>query len=211
MFNQKTLTHTEGDKMKWTVLYVMVATTLGCGTARASSINITTMQFYDVNGVSDTIPGGQPITTNLFNSALTGFMHDDSPFFGTTWTAYQVMWNDAVTGSSINWNTTSISGSYSYNYTLDAGEVAVGLMFSWGSAVDVAILQIFDCSDGINCTGVNNDPAHPGVPGSEMTDGPWPGQHLTFSGLTAVPVPAAVWLFGSGLIGLLGLAKHKTT
>ena len=26
----------------------------------------------------------------------------------------------------------------------------------------------------------------------------------------AVPVPAAVWLFGSGLIGLVGLARRKT-
>lgn len=27
--------------------------------------------------------------------------------------------------------------------------------------------------------------------------------------LTAVPVPAAVWLFGSGLIGLVGVARRK--
>ncbi|HIB83546.1 MAG TPA: VPLPA-CTERM sorting domain-containing protein, partial [Chromatiaceae bacterium] len=25
-----------------------------------------------------------------------------------------------------------------------------------------------------------------------------------------VPVPAAVWLFGSGLIGLVGMARRKT-
>lgn len=24
-----------------------------------------------------------------------------------------------------------------------------------------------------------------------------------------VPVPAAVWLFGSGLIGLIGIAEHR--
>jgi len=27
--------------------------------------------------------------------------------------------------------------------------------------------------------------------------------------VSAVPVPAAVWLFGSGLMGLLGLARRK--
>jgi len=27
--------------------------------------------------------------------------------------------------------------------------------------------------------------------------------------ITAVPVPAAVWLFGSGLIGLVGVARRK--
>ena len=30
-----------------------------------------------------------------------------------------------------------------------------------------------------------------------------------FSGSTVVPVPAAVWLFGSGLIGLAGIARRK--
>ena len=29
--------------------------------------------------------------------------------------------------------------------------------------------------------------------------------------LTAVPVPAAVWLFGSGLLGLVGMARRKKT
>lgn len=35
------------------------------------------------------------------------------------------------------------------------------------------------------------------------------GQEQLF--LTPVPVPAAVWLFGSGLIGLFGLARRKKT
>lgn len=29
------------------------------------------------------------------------------------------------------------------------------------------------------------------------------------SGLTAIPVPAALWLFGSGLLGLIGVARRK--
>ena len=35
------------------------------------------------------------------------------------------------------------------------------------------------------------------------------GDFLTPLVLTAIPVPAAVWLFGSGLIGLIGLARRK--
>jgi hypothetical protein len=27
---------------------------------------------------------------------------------------------------------------------------------------------------------------------------------------SAVPVPAAVWLFGSGLLGLIGVARRKS-
>jgi hypothetical protein len=37
-------------------------------------------------------------------------------------------------------------------------------------------------------------------------DGTWTAS--TFS-MTPVPVPAAVWLFGSGLLGLVGVARHK--
>jgi len=41
----------------------------------------------------------------------------------------------------------------------------------------------------------------PGDPAPQMT--------LTRSALSPVPVPAAVWLFGSGLIGLVGIARRK--
>jgi len=40
-----------------------------------------------------------------------------------------------------------------------------------------------------------------------LSDGVTTG--FAFGG-TVVPVPAAVWLFGSGLIGLIGLARRKT-
>jgi hypothetical protein len=33
--------------------------------------------------------------------------------------------------------------------------------------------------------------------------------HLQFTATHVVPVPAAVWLFGSGLLGLLGIARRK--
>lgn len=42
--------------------------------------------------------------------------------------------------------------------------------------------------------------------------GPWDlleGKDMALEVLTAVPVPAAVWLFGSGLLGLMGIARKK--
>lgn len=44
--------------------------------------------------------------------------------------------------------------------------------------------------------------------------GGWEGRPVDYLGATvnvsAVPVPAAVWLFGSGLIGLVGIARRRT-
>jgi hypothetical protein len=37
-----------------------------------------------------------------------------------------------------------------------------------------------------------------------------PGSVATFATFSAVPVPAAAWLFGSGLLGLIGIARRKS-
>jgi hypothetical protein len=55
-----------------------------------------------------------------------------------------------------------------------------------------------------------------GIAGSPMTTAPFPGQNAAFdftsmvvTNTTVVPVPAAVWLFGSGLLGLVGVARRR--
>ena len=57
------------------------------------------------------------------------------------------------------------------------------------------------------------------IAGSRLIDGPFPGfninldigsgNSLTVLSVSNVPVPAAVWLFGSGLLGLIGMARRK--
>ncbi len=55
------------------------------------------------------------------------------------------------------------------------------------------------------------------IGGSPMIAGPFTGYNANFditsitvtSVVSAVPVPAAVWLFGSGLLGLVGIARRK--
>lgn len=56
-----------------------------------------------------------------------------------------------------------------------------------------------------------------GIGGSPMKTGPFPGFNANFdimefhvdSIITTVPIPATVWLFGTGLLGLAGIARRK--
>ena len=45
--------------------------------------------------------------------------------------------------------------------------------------------------------------------GSDGTNGSQFGLTANITKLTSIPVPASVWLFGSGLIGLIGVARRK--
>ena len=80
-------------------------------------------------------------------------------------------------------------------------QVAVGLYFNWNGINEIAVLEIFDCIADI-CTGN----------GAAMQNGPFVGSSMAFSGTgsaSVVPVSAAVWLMGSGLLGLAGFARCR--
>lgn len=50
------------------------------------------------------------------------------------------------------------------------------------------------------------------APGGPFYDTQYGGFNFNFNlkgTMTVVPIPAAVWLFGSGLLGLLGMAGRK--
>jgi len=79
------------------------------------------------------------------------------------------------------------------------------------------------CIPGIDCIGNALSGGMPftddGIGGSPMVDAPFPGINVNFDigsgnsltvlSVSSVPVPAAVWLFTSGIIGLIGLARRK--
>lgn len=79
------------------------------------------------------------------------------------------------------------------------------------------------CTPGFDCIGNALSGGGPftddSISGSPMIDGPFTGLNVNFDigsgnslevlSVSSVPVPAAVWLFGSGLIGLIGVARRK--
>ena len=191
-----------------------ITLSIACLNVQAMSIDVTTMKTYDGSGASVIQSGG--LNTSVVGSVNSdgngAFDYGTTPFLGTPWFATQVMANE-ITGSLQNWSGTSAAGSFSYDYTLAAGQIATGIYMDWGVTQDIAILAVFDCGVGTVgsfCSSVDTDGIAP--LGTVMQNGPFAGDNITFAfegTVSAVPVPAAVWLFGSGLIGLIGVARRK--
>ncbi len=190
--------------MKKTILAGAIALSLGAVATSASaiSIDITAMVFGSTSVASGTI------NTDNIGDTFTG------TFFSAPWVA-ATMETFTTTGVALNYAgsssfyddvaTTSIDeGAFDYAFTLSAGQVAFGTYFTWSVNPDIPVLAVFDCGAG------NPGDACTGVPGHPMQIGPFPGQDPTFNGVVStVPVPAAVWLFGSGLLGLVGVARRR--
>ena len=100
-------------------------------------------------------------------------------------------------------------GGGSYTFDVGVGQVGGHILIDWNSATDIDVVNVWDVACvGLTCTYVSTDIDGDGTPGIGLIDGPFPGFSLNWN-FTAVPVPAAVWLFGSGLLGLIGVARRK--
>ena len=162
-------------------------------TSQAINVDITEMVF-----------GGSYIATGtLTDSGDFGLMQSVTPFFFQPWTAVGDAYFDS--GANTTWSDSDGLSSFSYDVVLTDSQVAWGVYFNWSTGNDYPVLVIMDCGEGNPgdiCTGI----------GTPMVSGPFPGQAPSFNGIvSAVPVPAAVWLFGSGLIGLAGIARWRKT
>lgn len=190
--------------MKKTIIASAIAAiTLSSGAVQAghlpylNQIEITNMLFGSTNYAA----GG-----TLFDDGV-GIMHSIDPFFYHTWNASQATAFMDTTGSFAGSNA---QGGWDYSAEIagmSAGQIAVGIFFNWGGSNDIAVLEIFDCAiQGIDTVCTGN--------GVAMDNGPFVDSVATFSGIghsviPDVPVPAAAWLMGSGLFGLVTLARRN--
>ena len=198
--------------MKKTALASALALTLGSGIASAATMSSATFTMLSAGGgtvgVDTTVTGS--IGGGTFSVAST------TPFFGNVWTAH-----DGTTfgPGTYTFNTADdgVSGPTYTGVVVGAGQVGGHILFDWGTTTNIDVVMVWDvdCSSGTECVytstdGIAGNPANPdGVRGYGMLDGAFVGFNANFDFTTPVPVPAAVWLFGSGLMGLVGVARRR--
>jgi hypothetical protein len=127
------------------------------------------------------------------------YITNTATFYASGWTAHDVTFTD--TGSS---------------YGPSGGTGAVNMLFDWSVNTNIPVASDWD----VMATGnTSTDTATVAVNSAVITSGSqvFPGFHPEFTGSLhkatccgpPVPVPAAVWLMGPGLLGLVGIARHR--
>ena len=139
-------------------------------------------------------PGGNPVgapTSDAWTwdfDAGTMTITNTATFYGSVWTAGSITITD--TGTSYDGN----------------------LTFSWSANPSIPVTSSWDVDNLAGAPGSVGDTATVTVNSSVIlaTSSAFPGFQPYFSGsISKVPVPAAVWLMGSGLIGLVGVARRR--
>lgn len=69
--------------------------------------------------------------------------------------------------------------------------------------------DILFTAEGSIAAAITLDADGDGIPGINIPAGLWPNGTVLDIQLQAVPVPAAFWLFASGLLGLVGVARKR--
>lgn len=181
-----------------------IATALLLATGAA---NANVFEMFDTNGDVVGVPDTTITDVRDFGTG-TWTLSSTTPFFGVQWTAH----SGTVYDTAGTYTFDTIQGGV-YTVELAAGYTLGHILFNWGAVSDIDVVNIWD-ADG-NSIDVDGD----GISGLAMIDGAFMGFNANFSttgatlevnpAVSAVPVPAAVWLFGSGLLGLVGVARRK--
>ncbi len=187
--------------MKKTAIAAALGLGLISGVSQAATVNYNfTGAFVMFDGYDPTFSNpadvvnngngiaGDPITGTMTLDTITGAgsatMVPGSLFFGSAWSAHNIV----------------------LQATMNPGEVNATMLFDWNGNNNIGVAVTFQMMPTANPL-VNTF----FTTQSSMPAGPFAGFQPTFNGTATqvVPVPAAAWLLGSGLLGLVGVARRK--
>lgn len=198
---------------------LMKTTLIGTLLVASASVHATT---YDVSGTFVMLdPSGAQ--TGVTDNTITGTFNDTSgslnlttsqPFFGFLWTAEGQVYGEGnwVFETCLNDGSNFCTAPAPLGMTVGANQWGGHFLIDWSIHQNFDSVNVWDVTADPSGTIhlAMTDPDGDGVIGSPMQDGPFLGFNWTFDlTLTPVPVPQAFWLFGSGLLGLVGMARRK--
>ena len=160
-------------------------------------LDLSVTNGQDYNSATTLNPGWRYATNveveNIFGLLFEGYYNTNSGFSNSSDGAYADQSIDVD-------NFISLFGITGINASAD---------LSWGFYEDeTTILRIFGVTDFFDGRTIVYGPDHALDYDGRRTNGSGlVGSYLVRE--TVVPIPATVWLFGSGLIGLIGVARRK--
>jgi len=213
-----TLAFTDG--VKACVLGTDTSTATGC----AYDVTATTGSYFSMDADGDgSVVDSEKVPVAMSGGVLVDNVSTQAPgdidqvwsFFGSesgnhyTTSAIQVTANDGAgnvdldfSGWTVTWNgiPTIPMGGDTANFAADTGIAALTC------AVDCSDTDTFTLSYAAHVP-LGDASGFGGVPYTLYLEGSIVG--ALPEAVSAVPVPAAVWLFGSGLLGLVGVARRR--
>jgi len=117
---------------------------------------------------------------------------------------------DVLSGTNLYYDT---NGNGVYDLGIDTYRADIGSAIPYSDTLTGPLPAFFGGGGGgpapmaatVNSIGLTTGP-FPGIKGYFDIG---TGNSIHITSVSAVPVPAAVWLFGSGLLGLIGVARRK--
>lgn len=164
------------------------------------SLDDANFRVIDTSGVDTSSPIVFPGVSGDFSADFFGFdlIAHDVNFYWNSGTYNFDSIGDAVTPAQ------------NISMSVNPGQVGMHFLFDWHGNNDIDVLAVFDVtySSG-NIIYSPTDVDGNGVVGFTMVEGPFQGADASVNFTVATPVPAALWLFGSGVIGLISVARRK--
>jgi hypothetical protein len=170
-------------------------------TGLASNVEYRSFFVFDLSAVTDTVVGA---SLRVFNPS-NGYI---SPDVNETFDVYDV-------STSISILTDGTGGTSAF------GDLGTGLLYGSATINSTDINTVIDITLNTDALDAINQASGLFALGGTLSSISGGLDQVVFSStsepgltrelqLTTVPVPAAVWLFGSGLIGLIGVARRNS-